>query len=58
MEYRKFEVSSIGDGKGSGNNGFKAFLFVVVIAILIYAIMRVKKYLDNKKQDIMSESLK
>lgn len=58
MEYRKFEVSSIGDGKGSGSTGFKTFLIVAVIAILIYAIVLVKKYLDGKKRNVMSESLK
>lgn len=58
MEYKKFEFSSIGDGKGSGGSGLKTFFYVVIVAILIFAIMRVKKYLDNKKAGIMSESLK
>ena len=58
MEYKKFEFSSLGNGKGSGNNGLKAFFFVLFIAIVIFALSRVKRYLDKKKEGIMRESLK
>ena len=58
MEYKRFEFSSIGDGKGKAGNGLKTFFFVLIVAILIYAITRVKKYLEDKKAGIMRESLK